>query len=103
MQVREDLEAPYAALLETARRVGKAANEAGLAVDAPEYAASFRPDLMELLSAWAGGAKFADLLRLTDIFEVGRVVCHAWIVLAMAVSHSFCSRHGTSDASYARV
>ena len=77
VQVREDLEAPFAALLETARRVGKAANEAGLAVDAPEYAASFRPDLMELLSAWAGGAKFADLLRLTDIFEVGIRQCHA--------------------------
>lgn len=69
--MREDLEAPFAALLETARRVGKAANEAGLVLDTPEYAASFRPDLMELLSAWAGGAKFADLLRLTDIFEVG--------------------------------
>lgn len=33
-------------------------------------ASSFRPDLMELLSAWARGAKFADLLRQTDIFEV---------------------------------
>jgi ATP-dependent RNA helicase DOB1 len=77
VQVREDLEAPFAALLETARRVGKAANEAGLVLDTPEYAASFRPDLMELLSAWAGGAKFADLLRLTDIFEVGGRLRHA--------------------------
>lgn len=72
--MREDLEAPYAALLEAARRVAKAANEAGLPVDAPEYAASFRPDLMDLLSAWARSAKFADLLRQTDIFEVRDVV-----------------------------
>ncbi len=69
-QVREDLEAPYAALLEAARCVAKAANEAKLPLDGPEYVSSFRPDLMELLSAWARGAKFADLLRITDIFEV---------------------------------
>ena len=38
-QVREDLEAPFAALLGAARRVAKASNEAKLPLDAPEYVA----------------------------------------------------------------
>lgn len=69
-QVREDLEGGWAALQEAARRVGKAAADAKMPVDVPQYVASFRPELMELLSAWARGARFADLLRSTDIFEV---------------------------------
>lgn len=69
-QVREDLEAPWAALQDAARRVAKTSNDSKLVVDVPQYVASFRPELMEIVSAWARGARFADLLRTTDIFEV---------------------------------
>lgn len=68
-KVREDLEAPWLALQEAARRVAKTANDSKLVMDVPQYVASFRPELMEIVSAWARGARFADLLRTTDIFE----------------------------------
>ncbi len=83
-QVRADLEAPWAALQEAARRVGKAALDAKMPVDVPQYVASFRPELMELVSAWARGARFADLLRSTDVFEVRR--CTALITHVSALS-----------------
>lgn len=82
--MRADLEAPWAALQEAARRVGKAALDAKMPVDVPQYVASFRPELMELVSAWARGARFADLLRSTDVFEVRR--CTALITDVSAQS-----------------
>ena len=68
--MREDLEAPFLALLETARRVGKVAEECKLAIDVEDYVAGFRPDLMDVMAAWYRGAKFADVLKMTEIFEV---------------------------------
>ena len=68
--MREDLEAPFLALLETARRVGKVAEECKLAIDVEDYVGSFRPDLMDVMAAWYRGAKFADVLKMTEIFEV---------------------------------
>lgn len=69
-QVREDLEAPFMTLLETARRVGKVAEECKLPIDVEDYVGSFRPDLMDVMAAWYRGAKFADVLKMTEIFEV---------------------------------
>jgi len=71
-QVREDMEAPFLALLETARRVGRVAEECKLTVDVDEFVSSFRPDLMDVMAAWYRGAKFADVMKMTDVFEVLR-------------------------------
>ena len=43
---------------------------AAQAIDVEEYVSSFRPDLMEVVAAWASGARFADVLKMSDIFEV---------------------------------
>lgn len=32
---------------------------------------NFRPDLMEVVAAWVRGVKFAELAKMTSIFEVG--------------------------------
>ena len=72
VQVREDMEAPFLALLETARRVGRVAEECKLTVDVDEFVGSFRPDLMGVMAAWYRGAKFADVMKMTDVFEVRR-------------------------------
>ena len=64
------MEAPFLALLETARRVGRVAEECKLAVDVEEFVGSFRPDLMDVMAAWYRGAKFADVMKMTDVFEV---------------------------------
>ena len=70
VQVRQDLEAPFLTLLETARRVGKVAEECKIPIDVEDYVGSFRPDLMDVMAAWYRGAKFADVLKMTEIFEV---------------------------------
>ena len=64
------MEAPFLALLETARRVGRVAEECKLTVDVDEFVSSFRPDLMDVMAAWYRGAKFADVMKMTDVFEV---------------------------------
>ena len=68
-KVREDMEAPFGKLKETARAVGKVVQECKIALDPEEYAEGFNPDMIEVLYAWTLGAKFAEVIKLTDIFE----------------------------------
>jgi ATP-dependent RNA helicase DOB1 len=87
VQVRSDLEIPFAALRAAARRVGKAGAEAGLSLDVAEYVDSFRPELADALAAWAGGARFSEALKASGVFEgsltraIRRQVCVCWIFL----------------------
>lgn len=41
-----------------------------MAMDVEDYASSFRPDIIDAVSAWCQGATFAKVLTLTDVFEV---------------------------------
>jgi ATP-dependent RNA helicase DOB1 len=68
-KVREDMQGPYGALLEAARRVAKVSVDSKMAVDVEEYVASFRPDLMDPVAAWSRGSKFAEVLKMSNIFE----------------------------------
>ena len=56
-------------LRETARRVAKVEHECRMTKDVEEYVDSFKSDLMELCYAWAKGAKFAELMKTTTVFE----------------------------------
>ena len=38
-------------------------------VDVDEYVDKFNPDMMELLFEWANGAKFVEVMKVTDAFE----------------------------------
>lgn len=73
-KVREDMEAAFGKLKETARAVGKVVQECKIALDPDEYAESFNPDMIEVLYAWTLGAKFAEVIKLSDAFE-GCVRC----------------------------
>jgi ATP-dependent RNA helicase DOB1 len=68
-KLREELAATHAKLRETARRVAKVEHECRMTKDVEEYVDSFKPDLMELCYAWARGAKFAELMKTTSVFE----------------------------------
>ncbi|MCO5559779.1 hypothetical protein L7F22_013383 [Adiantum nelumboides] len=68
-KLNEDLSTLYSQLQETARRVAKVQLECKLGVDVEEYVNSFRPDIMEMVFAWAKGAKFSDIMKLGAIFE----------------------------------
>ena len=47
------------------------AQECKLTVDVEDYVNSFRADLMNATAAWCRGARFAEVLKMSDVFEVG--------------------------------
>jgi ATP-dependent RNA helicase DOB1 len=65
----EALAAPLRMLQETARRVAKVKIESKITVDEEEYVNSFTPALMKVAYEWSRGAKFSDLIKMTEIFE----------------------------------
>ena len=60
---------------ETARRVCKVSLEAKLTLDEEEYIESFRPHMMDIVHAWCNGATFAQICKMTDIFEGSIIRC----------------------------
>nr|WCZ58663.1 exosome RNA helicase MTR4 [Seculamonas ecuadoriensis] len=69
IRLREELATPYRSLTDTAKRIAQVFNECKIAIDVDEYVQSFRPAMMELVFAWCKGAKFADICKMTSIFE----------------------------------
>ena len=43
--------------------------EAKLEMDEEAYVESFRPNMMDVVHAWCKGSTFAQICRMTDIFE----------------------------------
>ena len=61
---------PFKKLQEAARIVAKANSECGICdMDEQEFVDQFNPNLMEAVYAWAKGAKFLDIQKLTDTYE----------------------------------
>ncbi|CAL53584.1 Helicase, C-terminal [Ostreococcus tauri] len=59
----------YNRLKEVARKVGKQMVECKMHVDIEEYVDGFRSELMEIMIAWCKGNKFAEIMKMTDLFE----------------------------------
>lgn len=53
------------------RQIGDVARNYGMITDTAEYVDSFSPALMEIVQAWAEGARFMDILKISVVFEVG--------------------------------
>ncbi|RKP09548.1 rRNA-processing arch domain-containing protein [Thamnocephalis sphaerospora] len=68
-KLSDELAGPLRILQETARRIAKLAKESKLEIDEEEYVASFRPELMDVVYAWCNGAKFSQVIKLSDVFE----------------------------------
>ena len=49
------------------------AQECKLTLDVEDYVNSFRADLMNATAAWCRGARFAEVLKMSDVFEVGHL------------------------------
>jgi len=64
-----ELEGPFRQLEESARKIAKVSQEANLTVDTEEYLAKFNPGMMDLVYQWCKGAKFAEVMKLTDQYE----------------------------------
>ena len=43
--------------------------EAKLEIDVETYVESFRPNIMDVVFAWANGASFSQICKMTDVFE----------------------------------
>ena len=66
---------PLRIMQETARRVAKVSQEAKLTLEEDEYVESFRPHLMDIVHAWSNGATFANVCKMTDVFEGSIIRC----------------------------
>ena len=38
-------------------------------IDVDEYIESFKPQMMDVVHAWSTGSTFADICKMTDVFE----------------------------------
>eukprot|EP00057_Strongylocentrotus_purpuratus_P029781 XP_011684255.1 PREDICTED: superkiller viralicidic activity 2-like 2 isoform X2 [Strongylocentrotus purpuratus] len=62
-------------LQDTARRIAKVSMEAKLEIDEEDYVMSFKSTLMEVVYAWASGASFSQICKMTDTFEGSIIRC----------------------------
>jgi len=69
-KIKEAMIGPIRQVQETARRIAKVESESKVeSVEAEEYAARFKPALVEIMLAWCSGVKFVEICKITEIFE----------------------------------
>ncbi|KAH0566228.1 ATP-dependent RNA helicase mtr4 [Trichoglossum hirsutum] len=68
-QLREELQKPFLDIRTQAKLIAKVSQESKLKVNEEEYVQKFRPDLMEVVLVWAQGASFAEICKMTDVYE----------------------------------
>ncbi|XP_078095944.1 exosome RNA helicase MTR4 [Mustelus asterias] len=74
-KLTEQLAGPLRQMQECARRIAKVSAEAKLEVDEEIYLDSFRPHLMDVVFTWANGATFAQICKMTEVFEGSIIRC----------------------------
>ncbi|KAJ3052914.1 Exosome RNA helicase MTR4, partial [Rhizophlyctis rosea] len=68
-KLRDELAGPLRDLQAVARRIAQVSKDCKLPLDEEEYIQSFRHELMDVTYAWCKGAKFSDIVKMTDAFE----------------------------------
>ncbi|XP_052894689.1 exosome RNA helicase MTR4 [Anopheles moucheti] len=71
----EELSGPLRQMQDLARRIAKVSNECKVEVDEERYVESFKPFLMDVVLCWCKGSSFAQLCKMTDIFEGSIIRC----------------------------
>ena len=74
-KVPEALARPIRQMQEAARRIAKITEEAKMEIDVDEYLESFKPAMIDVVYSWATGSTFADICKMTDIFEGSVIRC----------------------------
>jgi len=69
IRLRDKLGEPYRQLKICARRVAEAQTDAKIELDVDEFIKRFNPGMMDITYAWAKGAKFHEIMKMTSIFE----------------------------------
>ncbi|CAL1528127.1 unnamed protein product [Lymnaea stagnalis] len=70
----EELAGPLRIMQDTARRIARISKEAKLELDEEVYVDSFRPHLMDVVNAWCNGSTFANICKMTDVFEGSSII-----------------------------
>ena len=91
------LRVPYQTLTQTARRIAEVQRAAGVQLDVEEYVARFSPTLMEVVSAWCKGAKFSEVMKLTDVFEGTIIRCMRRLEELLRQLGSACKSVGSEE------
>ena len=63
------LEAAYREVARHARRVAQVSAESKLPVNEEDYVQGFRWQLVDVVHAWAKGKTFAEICKMTDVYE----------------------------------
>jgi len=75
VKLKEELASPFRQMQETARRIAQVISDARIQIEVEEYVEQFRPYMMDVVYHWSKGAKFADICKMTDIFEGSIIRC----------------------------
>ncbi|PVI07872.1 antiviral helicase [Periconia macrospinosa] len=67
--LKEPLQKAYREIQNQARVIAKISQESKLPVNEEEYLQSFKFELMEVVYAWAKGSSFAEICKMTDVYE----------------------------------
>ncbi|XP_052757560.1 exosome RNA helicase MTR4 [Galleria mellonella] len=71
----EELRGVLRQLQEYARRIAKVSIDARMDLDEDEYVSKFKCTLMDVVLAWAKGATFLQISKMTDVFEGSIIRC----------------------------
>lgn len=64
-----ELKEPFRALQQMARQIAKVSTECKMPIVETEYVESFKPQLMDVVFQWAKGCSFAQICKMTTVFE----------------------------------
>lgn len=67
--LKEELARPFREVQAKARIIARVSQESKLTVNEDEYVQGFKYQLMEVVHAWALGKSFADICKMTDVYE----------------------------------
>ncbi|KAK4984435.1 ATP-dependent RNA helicase mtr4 [Elasticomyces elasticus] len=67
--LKEELAKPFREIQAQARLIAKVSQESKLALNEDEYLNTFKYQLMEVVYAWTKGASFAQICKMTDVYE----------------------------------
>ncbi|KAF1347800.1 rRNA-processing arch domain-containing protein [Delphinella strobiligena] len=67
--LKEKLSKPYREIQAQARIIAKISQESKLPVNEDEYVDGFKYQLMEVVYRWCNGASFAEICKMTDVYE----------------------------------
>ncbi|KAL3427689.1 DSHCT domain-containing protein [Phlyctema vagabunda] len=67
--LKDELAKPFREIQAQARIIAKVSQESKLNVNEEEYVQAFKYELMEVVLSWATGKSFAEICKMTDVYE----------------------------------